>query len=55
MSTDLLYLLRFRNKLNRKGPTKTKTKFQNLDFIIVYQILMQFFLKWSSLWVIDEP
>ena len=47
--TDLLYLLWFKDKHNRKGTT---AEFQNLNFLILYPIVMQFFAKWSSLWTI---
>ena len=40
--TDLLYLLWFKDKHNRKGTT---AEFQNLNFLILYPILMQFFCK----------
>ena len=43
----------YKDKLNRKGPTKAE--FQYLNFLIFHSILMQFLAKLSSLWVIDGP
>ena len=45
------YLLWFKDKHNRKGTT---AEFQNLNFLILYPIVMQFFAKWSSLWTIQN-